>query len=112
MNPWRIALVVGWTLLFLAGLMVLSVLVSLFYQDGNVWSSLAAVCITAASGSLLAWFARAKGRGEVSQREAIAIVVLAWLCTAFFGSLPFYFSGEFPSWLDSLFESMSGVTTT
>ena len=29
-----------------------------------------------------------------------------------FGSLPFYYSGYFPSYSDALFEAVSGVTTT
>ena len=37
---------------------------------------------------------------------------LIWLVTGVMGALPFYFSGTFPSFVDCLFESVSGFTTT
>ncbi len=43
-------------------------------------------------------------------REAFVIVTLGWLLAAFFGALPFIFSGL--GVIDSLFETMSGFTTT
>ena len=112
MNPWRVALVLGWILLVLAGLMALPVAVALAYGNGDAWAMFDGVWITALAGGLLAWPARSRGRGEVTLRESLAIVALGWLATALFGALPFQLSGEFPGFLDSFFESMSGVTTT
>jgi len=65
--------------------------------------------------SLLAMFAgvimmRVGFRDELRNSEAFAVVSLGWLLEAFFGSLPFMFLGL--GALDSLFESMSGFTTT
>jgi trk system potassium uptake protein TrkH len=40
------------------------------------------------------------------------MVVFSWLGLAFLGALPFYFSGAMDSFVDCLFESMSGFTTT
>jgi len=39
-------------------------------------------------------------------------VVLAWIAAVTLGSLPFYFSDQFPSFTDAYFESVSGFTTT
>ena len=46
------------------------------------------------------------------QREGFATVGLIWLVTCAFGSLPFWFSGCFASYIDCLFEASSGFTTT
>ncbi len=49
---------------------------------------------------------------EISHREGFMVVTLTWLSSAFFGSLPFVLSGHFSSFVDALFESTSGFTTT
>ena len=46
------------------------------------------------------------------EREGFATVGLIWIVTCLFGSLPFWFSGCFASFVDCLFESSSGFTTT
>lgn len=45
-------------------------------------------------------------------REGFFAVGLIWVVTGFMGALPFHFSGTFPSFVDCLFESYSGFTTT
>ena len=44
--------------------------------------------------------------------HAFLLTALSWLGIAFFGSLPFFFSNLELSITDSIFESMSGITTT
>ena len=39
-------------------------------------------------------------------------VALIWFATCLFGALPFWLSGSFPSFVDCVFESASGFTTT
>ena len=45
-------------------------------------------------------------------KEGLITVALAWIVTSLIGALPFYISGYIPSFLDSLFETVSGFTTT
>ncbi len=45
-------------------------------------------------------------------REGMVIVVWSWLIFSFFGAIPFFISGEIPSFVDSFFETVSGFTTT
>jgi len=45
-------------------------------------------------------------------REGFLLTVLAWIMLSFFGALPFYWSGQIPSYLDAFFETVSGFTTT
>lgn len=67
--------------------------------------------ITAGAGALFFLFGL-KARREILRREAIAIVGLAWILSALFGSLPYVFCDPGLSFPKAFFESMSGFTTT
>ena len=45
-------------------------------------------------------------------KEGFVIVALAWILSFVFGALPFYISGTIPKYIDALFETVSGFTTT
>lgn len=45
-------------------------------------------------------------------RNAFGVVGGIWIAVCFFGALPFWLSGHFPSFTDAVFESFSGFTTT
>ena len=45
-------------------------------------------------------------------KEGYVIVALCWIVLSLFGCLPFVFSGTIPSFVDALFETVSGFTTT
>lgn len=47
-----------------------------------------------------------------SNKDVFLVIVLSWIMTSIFGSLPFYYSGFFDSYTNALFEAVSGVTTT
>ena len=49
---------------------------------------------------------------SIYAREGFVIVAASWILMSFFGALPAYFSRYIPSFADSLFESVSGLTTT
>lgn len=49
---------------------------------------------------------------EVLRREAVVIVVGAWVLASLLGALPFLLSGSIAQPLDAFFESASGFTTT
>lgn len=49
---------------------------------------------------------------KIYARDGFAIVALGWLLISLFGAMPFYISRSIPSPVDSLFESISGFTTT
>ena len=40
------------------------------------------------------------------------VVAFAWIFASVFGSIPFYFSRSIPNYIDALWESVSGFTTT
>lgn len=45
-------------------------------------------------------------------KEGFAAVSLSWIILSLVGALPFYLTGEIPSYIDALFETISGFTTT
>lgn len=45
-------------------------------------------------------------------RDGFAIVALSWILMSVFGAMPFWISGEIPSFVDAFFETVSGFTTT
>ena len=45
-------------------------------------------------------------------KEGCITTALSWIVLSIFGALPFYISGEIPSFTDALFETVSGFTTT
>lgn len=45
-------------------------------------------------------------------REGFVSVSLSWIIMSLIGALPFYLSGDIPSYPDALFEIISGLTTT
>ena len=48
----------------------------------------------------------------IFSKEGLIIVSLAWLTMSVIGCLPFIISGDIPSFVDALFETVSGFTTT
>jgi len=49
---------------------------------------------------------------NIRKREAYASVALSWLMLSLSGALQYYISGTTPNYLDALFETASGFTTT
>ncbi len=80
-------------------------------DDEQVGAVLWALLVTAGAGAALLALCK-RPRKELTQREGLLLVVATWSAITFFGSLPFVFSGEFPTFTDAIFESVSGFTTT
>lgn len=49
---------------------------------------------------------------QMSPRSGFVIVALSWLLLSIFGAMPFTVSGRIPNYIDALFETISGFTTT
>ena len=72
---------------------------------------LTSACITAFIGILLILTNLEENR-KLNLQQAFLLTTLSWLSIATFGCLPFLFSDLELSFVDSFFESMSGITTT
>ncbi|MFD1095113.1 TrkH family potassium uptake protein [Salegentibacter chungangensis] len=103
--------VMGLLLLCNGGFMLLSVLVSWFYQDGVTLEISTAALITLFIGVFLMFSTRGH-RKEVKKREGYIIVTFGWIFMALSGTLPYVISESIPSFTNAFFETMSGYTTT
>jgi trk system potassium uptake protein TrkH len=100
--------VLGSLLILLGVLMLIPGLVATIYgEPAGVMALGLTSFITISSGLLMRKFGL---KGDVMHREAFAIVTCGWLLATIFGSLLFTFLGL--GIIDSIFESMSGFTTT
>lgn len=84
---------------------------SILKADGGFWPLILGASITAIVG-LLGWLFTFRVNKSVSKKEGYLVVASTWVIISLFGSLPFYFSGYFPSFTDAFFETISGFTTT
>jgi trk system potassium uptake protein TrkH len=101
---------VGALLIFLALTMIIPILISFLYSEDDWRAFIISAGITGIAGVLLFYVFRKQH--DLRLREGFALVTTVWLAFAFFGALPFYLSGYFPSFTDAFFETMSGFTTT
>ncbi|UTA47926.1 TrkH family potassium uptake protein [Simiduia sp. 21SJ11W-1] len=85
---------------------------SLWLNDDHHHAFLIAFAITFVTG-LGIWLPVHRARHDLQTRDGFLITALFWSVLGLFGSLPFYISAELDaSFTDSLFESISGLTTT
>ena len=106
----HVANVVGLLQIFVALAMGVAGVVAAGYGDGGALGIFTAAVITLAVGTWV--YLRTRFKGDLTTREGFAIVTLAWGATAFFGALPYLFTGAITSPVAAFFEAMSGFTTT
>lgn len=110
MNYKMIRYVLGTMLKVEALLMCLPAFVGLCYNDGDLFPILWAVLFAAAVGLLLA--RNRPSNTVIYAREGFIITSLSWILMSLVGALPFRFMGAIPNYLDAVFETVSGFTTT
>lgn len=101
----------GLVLTTLAGLLLLPMVVCFCYGEQCWWTFLATAGICLACGLPLVFALKITNKVFFS-REGLIIVSVSWVCMSLLGALPFVLSGEIPSYVDALFEIVSGFTTT
>ncbi|MCI9346977.1 MAG: TrkH family potassium uptake protein [Lachnospiraceae bacterium] len=92
--------------------MLPALLISIYHQEAKtIFGFLTGMVITLATALLLFLLCR-KARKGFYAREGLVCVGASWIVMSLLGCLPFYFSGEIPHFVDALFETVSGFTTT
>lgn len=111
MNFGMVRYIIGFILEFEAGFLILPCVVGLCYREQK---SAIAFLITAIICFVCGKLLRSKRprQKELYTREGFVSVALSWLIMSIFGALPFVITGEIPSFVDALFETISGFTTT
>ena len=110
MNISLVGYILGILLKIEAALMVFPCLVSLIYQEPQGGAFLVCALLCLLLGLLLGLFKPAQK--VFYAKEGLATVSCSWILMSLLGALPFYLSGDIPSYLDALFEITSGFTTT
>ena len=98
-------------LLLSSALFLVPALVSLYYREYFFMLIFLGVGGGMALASLPGVFYRPRHK-YMFAREGMVIAALMWIIFSAVGALPFYCSGSIPHYIDALFESVSGFTTT
>ncbi|MBQ2290641.1 MAG: TrkH family potassium uptake protein [Paludibacteraceae bacterium] len=101
----------GALLLLEALFMAISMGVSLWYNEADSDVFLVSTIITLLAGFIGIFIGR-RAESRMGEREGYFIVAMVWVVFSLFGMLPYYLSGQVPSFTDAWFETMSGFTTT
>ncbi|MBE6142420.1 MAG: TrkH family potassium uptake protein [Erysipelotrichaceae bacterium] len=101
---------IGKILLIEAILLIFPLIVNFIYQEENLFAFALTISILMVVGTLLIMIKPKNKRMFV--REGFVIVGLAWIVLSLFGALPFTLSGEIPNYINAVFETVSGFTTT
>lgn len=104
--------VLGLMLMVFSTSMLVPIVFAAIYQENTLPMFFLAFTITMIVG-FLSWLPARNMKGEIRIRDGFIITVLFWLVLSTFGALPFALSQETNlSFIDALFESISGLTTT
>ena len=112
MNRRMIFYLLGQIIKACAGLLLLPLIVSLVYGEYWCTASFALTIATSlAMGFGLTAFFKTKNK-TIYAKEGFIIVAFAWISLSLLGALPFFISREVPSYIDAIFETVSGFTTS
>lgn len=110
MNHSMIRYILGHVLKIEAAFLLLPCLTAVYYQEtvGLYYLGVAALCFL--FGMLMT--IRKPKSNVFYLKEGCVATALSWIFLSLFGCIPFFASGEIPSFVDALFETISGFTTT
>ena len=103
-----IAQIIAIEAVFLLPALILS---ACYGETGAVQGFLFTLGIMLALSGILYLMCRKAGR-LFGAREGLVCVGLSWIVMSLLGALPFTLSGSIPHYIDALFETVSGFTTT
>ena len=110
MNKSIIRYILGHIFLLSSAMLLLPAFIGIIYLETEavVYFIIAAVCF--ALGKLITH--RKPSNTTFYLKEGCISTSLSWILLSLVGCMPFYVTGEIPSFTDALFETISGFTTT
>ncbi|MDB5968278.1 MAG: potassium transporter [Hydrocarboniphaga sp.] len=103
---------VGLLLMLFSLTMLPPVAVGLYYGESTQAGFISGMWITLVTGAAIWWPTR-RMRGELKIRDGFLVTVLLWTVLGAFGAIPLFLASDvWPTGLDAIFESVSGLTTT
>ena len=110
MNYGIIFYLAGWIMLICGCLMAVPLLTAVIYMEKAGFAFLITMVFSILAGTLII---RKKPRNKVFYiRESYIAVAVSWLLLSLVGCVPFILTGSIPSFINALFETVSGFTTT
>lgn len=110
MNKQMIRYVLGMVLLIEGCLMLLPLAVSLIYGESTWLYFLMTIGMCGVLGGLMVlWKPK---RRALFPKDGFVIAALTWIVISLVGAVPFWISSQIPRYIDALFETVSGFTTT
>ncbi len=110
MNYRMISYIIGCIWLFEAAFLLVPVITALAYGESAVFSFLWTILICLGAGAVLT-LKKPKNQ-TLRARDGFVVVSLSWIAISLLGALPFMLEGVTASYVDALFETVSGFTTT
>lgn len=110
MNKKMILYILGKMLGIEGLLLLIPALVSIIYGEESATAFIATSMILLII-YILTGRKKIEGTGLYA-KEGLVIVAFAWILWSVFGAIPFVLSGSIPNYIDALFETVSGFTTT
>lgn len=111
MNKRLIVYILGWVLIVEGAAMQLCTLTSLIYHEHEGLYFLGTGLGSAIVGLLAVKVQKPKNM-VLYQKAGFCATALSWIVLSLVGALPFFLSHEIPNFIDALFETVSGFTTT
>lgn len=110
-NPLNISRILSTILLIEAGSFLICLPVAFIYGE-SVYPFLLSSAVSGLVSVLLRFISRKTDPRQISNRDTFLIVTIAWILFPLAGALPYLMSGTIPSFVNALFESVSGFSTT
>lgn len=110
MNFRIISYILGWVLIIEGIFLLIPVFVGLYYGESTAIHFLTSAIFALIIG--LPFIIKKPRNTVFFIKEGFVSVALSWIVLSIFGALPFFLSGEIPHYIDALFETVSGFTTT
>ena len=111
MNKRSIIYILGWVLIVDAVAMQIGTITSLIYGEKEAWYFVLTGVVSAIL-SVLAIKVKKPKNMVLYQKAGFASTALSWILLSLVGCMPFWLSGEIPSFIDAFYETVSGITTT
>ena len=110
MNGAMISYILGQVLRLEGLLMLPSFFVGLIYGERQGWVYLLMGIVTLVCGTLMSL--KKPKNTMIYLKEGCVSTALCWIILSAFGAVPFVLTGEIPRFIDAMFETVSGFTTT
>lgn len=110
MNYSIILYILGCVLKFESAFLLLPAFVGFIYHETAAYSYIISAAICFVTGFLLSH--KKPTSANLFIKEGFVTVAASWVTMSIFGAIPFVLTGDIPNYVDALFETISGFTTT